>query len=255
MPRRTSLRSRLIAAGLGTILVGWAVGTRADSSRSGPIGLAEPAAPALLDDYYAAFLRDQDLDAFRGRVLARFGEPALVRLVQAQEPDTRRAAVLALGLTGSMAANAAVARALKDPDPGVRGLASAALWGLWGRAGDPEANAALQRIQELNARGRFEEAADAAAALIRWAPEFAEAHNQRAIAMFSRGQYAESAADCRKVLELNPYHVGALAGLGQCYLRMGQRAEALETYRRALELQPYHAGLRQIIAEIQRFEE
>jgi tetratricopeptide (TPR) repeat protein len=214
--------------------------------------MLEPFTAGLLVDYYDAFLRDQDLDVFRQSVLARYTEGTLARLVQNGNPPARRAAVLALGLTGSMACNAAVAGAMKDPDPSVRGLAQSALWAIWFRAGRPEENATLEEIHELISRGRYEEAEETATRLIHRAPGFAEAHNQRAIAAYFQGRLAESASDCLRTLELNPYHIGALSGLGQCYTRMGERAKALDVYRRALELQPYSDTLRELIVQIEQ---
>ena len=214
--------------------------------------MLEPYTAGLLVDYYESFLRDQDLNAFRRSVLARYTEATLARLVKNGNPPARRAAVLALGLIGGMSCNAVVAGALKDPDPSVRGLASGALWAIWFRAGRPEDNATLEEIHVLISRGRYEEAEELATRLIRRAPEFAEAHNQRAIAEYFQGRLADSAADCLRTLELNPYHIGALSGLGQCYIRMGERTKALETYRRALELQPYSETLRELIVQIEQ---
>lgn len=214
--------------------------------------MLEPYTAGLLVDYYESFLREQDLDAFRQSVTARYTEGTLARLVRNGNPPARRAAVLALGLTGEMSCNAAVAAALKDPDPSVRGLAQSALWAIWFRAGTPEENTQLEEVQELISVGRYDEAQERATALIDRAPTLAEAHNQRAIAEYFQGQLAESAADCLRTLELNPYHIGALSGLGQCYARLGQRAKALEIYRRALELQPYSETLRELIVHMER---
>ena len=151
--------------------------------------------------------------------------------------------MLALGLVGTFQVNQVVARGLRDPDPAVRSLAGNALWAIWFRADTPENNATLQEIRDLVGRERLDEARALASVLIARAPRFAEAYNQRAIALFAQHQYAESAADCRAALERNPYHIGALGGLGQCYLRMDQRAEALATFRRALKLQPFNTSL------------
>lgn len=213
--------------------------------------MLEPYTAGLLVDYYASFLREQDLEAFRQSVTARYSEGTLARLVRNGNPAARRAAVLALGLTGGMSCNAVVAGALKDTDPTVRGLAQSALWAIWFRAGRPEENARLEEVHELISRGRYDEAHEQATQLIDRAPNLAEAHNQRAIAAYFQGQLAESAQDCLRTLELNPYHIGALSGLGQCYARLGDRAHALAIYRRALELQPYSETLRELIVHME----
>src|SRR5262249_30421329 len=155
---------------------------------------------SLLVSYYDAFLRDQDIEAFRRAVSARYMEGTLTRLADAPDARTRRAAVLALGLVGSFRTNAAVARALRDPDPTVRGLAENALWAIWFRADSPENNAALEGVALLISHHKFEEAVARATRLIEQAPRFAEAYNQRAIAEYHLGRFRESAEDCRLVL-------------------------------------------------------
>ena len=215
-----------------------------------------PAHPAsLLVGHLERFLKDQDLNAFRQGIEARYTEGTLCRATYADDVRIRRAAVLALGLNGSFACNATVARRLRDKDPATRSMAASALWAIWSRADTAENNAELEAIQALIDRGRRDEAIRRAGRLVERAPGFAEAYNQRAIAYFLSGRLSESAADCRRVLDLNPYHFGALSGLGQCQLGLRQRVEAIRTFRRALELQPYSDGLRQTVAELEAAED
>ncbi len=221
------------------------------SPRIGAPGMLQPHTGALLVDYYEAFLRNQDIDTFRRSVSARYSEGTLARLLQARDPQARRASVLALGLFGGFGSNAALARALRDADPTVRTLADNALWAVWFRADTPENNEALAKVQESINRGRLAEAVERADRLIARAPEFAEAYNQRAIAHFFQGRLAESVADCRDVLARNPYHFGALSGMGQGLLRLGRRDEAVAAFRKALDLQPDKEGLRDLIAELE----
>ena len=63
--------------------------------------------------------------------------------------------------------------------------------------------------------------------LVDMAPWFAEAWNQRAIALYGLGRYLQSIDDCRQALEINPYHFGAAAGMGQCHLHRGDMDQAL----------------------------
>jgi tetratricopeptide (TPR) repeat protein len=221
-----------------------------DSQRIGTLGALRPDAGSLLVDYYEAFLRDRDIEAFRRNVSSRYNEGTLARVLQAGEPQARRASVLALGLFGGFGSNAAVARGLRDPDPTVRALADNALWAIWFRADTPENNEALEGVRALVNRRRFDLAIEQADRLIARSPTFAEAYNQRAIAHFFQGQFAESVEDCKRALAHNPYHTGALAGMGQCLLQLGRRDEAIQTFRRALQIQPYNLGLRETIAEL-----
>ena len=204
----------------------------------------------LIVAYHEQYRRDPEL--FRACVEARYDESTLRRLVRAEDPRARRASIEAIGMMGSMASNADLAAALGDEDPEARGLAVAALWAVWFRADSPENNARLRRVSELIGRGLIVAAEREANALIEAAPDFAEAHNQRAIARFAQGRFVDSAADCRRVLERNPYHIGALGGLAQCYVRLGRNDLALEALRRTLELQPRDEGLRQLVASMEK---
>lgn len=186
------------------------------------------------EDLWAAGAQDA-MREFRTAVRTRYTEGTLVRLLGADPLKTRRAAVLALGLVGTMQSNAAVAGLLADPDPLVQRFASDSLWEIWFRGGTADQNAGLQRAVRL---------ADPAAAraalddLARRAPDFAEVYNQRAIGLFKRGEFARAVADCEATLRLNPFHFGAAAGMGQCYLKMKKPRAALRAFRQALELNP-----------------
>ncbi len=193
------------------------------------------------------------LGRFKRSVDARYGEATLQRLLRFPHADTRQAAVLALGLCGTMQSNPALARRLRDDDPTVRRLSGEALWSIWFRADAPEHNAELQRICLLKAA---EVGADVIradfAALLRKAPRFAEAFNQRGIFHFKCGEYARAAADCDRALRLNPYHFGAASGLGQCFMKQKKLRAALRGFRRALRINPNLDGVRQTIASIER---
>ena len=230
-------------------------GVSSDSPRLGAPGMLEPHTGSLLVDYYEAFLRDTDIEAFRLHVLSRYTQATLTRLIESPNVPSRRAAMLALGLIGTFESNAAVAKGLRDADPTVRDLADNALWAIWFRADSPENNATLEKVHNLIGRGQLGPAIDLATRLIARAPTFAEAYNQRAIAHFALGRFDQSAEDCQRVLERNPVHIGALAGLGRCQIQLNQRREALKTFRRALTLQPHIPSLRQAVAALEAEEE
>jgi tetratricopeptide (TPR) repeat protein len=221
------------------------------SPRHGTDAMLEPYTASLLVDYFETFLREKDIEAFHRSVIARYSEGTLARLARSGSLQARRAAMLALGLIGSFATNEVVARGLRDQDPAVRNLAQNALWAIWYRADTSENNALLQEVRDLIGRDRYQEAEELATKLIANAPNFAEAFNQRAIALYSQEKFAESGLNCRRVLERNPYHIGALAGLGQCYLRLDRRRDALATFRRALKIQPFSASLRETVEALE----
>jgi tetratricopeptide (TPR) repeat protein len=207
----------------------------------------------LLVEYFRLLVADQDFEAFRGRVAARYSEETLCRLLtDAPGITTRRASAAALGAMGSYRrSNPILARALGDTDPVVRNLAEGALWAIWFRADTPDNNRTLHRVIELAGQGEMRKAEDLANRLIAAAPGFAEAYNQRAIIYFGQGRFAESAEDCQRVLSVNPYHFGALSGLFQCQMSLDRPADALKTLRRASKLQPYNMRFRDFIRRLE----
>jgi tetratricopeptide (TPR) repeat protein len=194
------------------------------------------------------------LGRFKRSVQARYNEATLERLLEAHAVDVRQAAIQALALMGSMASNAALARRLHDEDLAVRQYAEEALWAVWFRGGEPEHNDELQRLIRIRTgtQQKAEELEAAFTALIRKAPRFAEAYNQRAIFHFRQGNYVKAIADCEKALRLNPHHFGAASGLGQCFLRQKKLRAALRVYRRAARLNPNLDGVREAIVSLER---
>ena len=169
---------------------------RAEMQRQGVGGSSmwESHAGSLLVDYYKEFLNDRDLDQFRERVVARYTEGTLgCALTSSPSVMARRAAVLGLGVVGGFEqSNAVLGRALRDSDPTVRTMAEAALWAIWFRADSSENNDTLEEVRMLIGHRRLEAAVSLANRLIVRSPNFAEAYNQRAIAMFMEGKLAES---------------------------------------------------------------
>lgn len=185
---------------------------------------------------------------FKEQVAARYSEGTLQRMLTHPAVEARRAAVLALGLLGSMRVNQAVAARLHDDDAVVRRLAGEALWSLWFRA-DSEANAL--ELQRLMRQRDPKKALSGFETLLAKAPSFAEAYNQRAILYFRLEKYQDSIADCEKVLKLNPCHFGAQAGLGQCYLKLHKPQAALRSFRKALRINPNLDGVEKTIRSLE----
>jgi tetratricopeptide (TPR) repeat protein len=175
------------------------------------------------------------LERFRQNVGAKYTEGTLQRLLLNPAVQARRAALLALGLVGTMRSNADAAACLHDDDAQVRRLAADALWNIWFRAeGDPPKRE-LQRLSQLKDPTKSLRGLNA---LINKLPQFAEAYNQRAIVFFRIGEYQKAVADCELALALNPHHFGAQSGMGQCFLKMRKRRTALRAFRKALAIYP-----------------
>ncbi|GIW78257.1 MAG: hypothetical protein KatS3mg105_0064 [Gemmatales bacterium] len=195
----------------------------------------------------AARLR-RALKCFSDRVQARYTDGTLLRLLASSDPHTRCAAVLALGLTGSIKVNATLAKCLHDEDAEVRRLAVDALWTLWFRGGDKEQGMQLRRILR---RKDPQQVLEGLHQLIGKCPRFAEAYNQRAIIYFRQGEYAQAIADCEKVLKINPHHFGAASGMAQCYLKLQKPKAALRAFRRALRIHPGLDGVRETVRSLE----
>jgi tetratricopeptide (TPR) repeat protein len=191
----------------------------------------------------------EGLEEFRQKTVARYTEGTLHRLLHSGDARARRAAVLALGLTGTLkGSNPAVALMLHDDDRGVRRLAIDALWSLWTRAGGEPHATELTRLVGLRNRRRKLAGFDA---LIAAAPGFAEAYNQRAIVHFQLGDWPKALADYQQALRLNPYHFGAAAGLGRCHLKLGKDRPALRAFRNALRLNPAMEEIEEMVRKLE----
>lgn len=217
---------------------------------------------ALLVDYYRRLPERKDgeepeswavrlqeaLDGFKQEIKARYHDATLQRLLASPSTEARRAAVTALGLTGTMDSNKPLAQRLQDSDAQVRQLAIDALWAVWFRA-DSEANHLdLQRIMRLRDPDK---ALKAFAALLKKSPQYAEAYNQRAILYFRLEEYQRSIADCQAVLKLNPFHFGAQAGIGQCYMKLRKPRGALKAFKAALRINPNMEGVEDTIRTLE----
>jgi tetratricopeptide (TPR) repeat protein len=193
------------------------------------------------------------LAKFKRCVAARYYESTLERLLYSPQAEVRQATLLALGLLGSFHVNASVAQRLRDEDPTARQLAADGLWSIWFRADTPENNQELQRLRKLVAAdANSDEVLAGFEALIRKAPRFAEAYNQRAIFHFQRGDYNRAITDCEKTLRLNPHHFGAANGMGQCFMQQQKLRAALRIYRRANRINPNLDGVREVIQSLER---
>jgi len=175
------------------------------------------------------------LERFRLQVSAKYNEGTLQRMLAHPAVQARRAALLALGLTGTMLSNAEAASCLHDEDAQVRRLAADALWNIWFRAEGDAPKRELQRLSQLRDPNKSIRGINI---LLNKLPDFAEAYNQRAIAQFRRGEYQKAISDCETALMLNPHHFGAQSGIGRCLMKMRKPRAALRAFRKALNIYP-----------------
>jgi tetratricopeptide (TPR) repeat protein len=216
---------------------------------------------ALLVEYYnelpdarenesrtARAARQKALEAFKRKVSARYTEGTLERLLDSGNARARQAAVLALGMLGTMRSNQALAALLRDDNRQVRHLAADALWSLWFRASTEANNQELQRLIRLSDP---EKTLAGLNDLLEKAPDFAEAYNQRAIVHFRLEEYQKSVADCAKVVKLNPCHFGAQSGMAQGYMKLKKPRAALRAFRNAFRINPELQGVEETIRALE----
>jgi tetratricopeptide (TPR) repeat protein len=207
--------------------------------------------PRLLR-FYGEFLKTKNSAAFIQSVAACYTAPALERLTASRDRVTRRAAVLALGLTADYTANMPLGRALSDEDRLARLLAENGLRAIRTRQGSAAQRQMLERLICLNRMGDFATVVAEAGAFLHRAPWIAEAWNQRGLAYFHQQRYEAALADFNQTLELNAYHFDAAVSLGECHLRRNRPAAALACWERALRLDPNLEGVRAQVHALRR---
>ena len=173
-------------------------------------------------------------------LLQNYTQENLIHYLTQEAAPTRQAAAYALGIIGDIEAIDPLVKALQHTDPDMRSNAEQALWAIWFRSGDKSVDDMLQQGVNYIKKEQYAEAIDLLTEVVEISPQFAEGHNQRAIAYFMLEEWEQSIDDCKKVVTLNPVHFGAFAGMGQCYLRLGNLRQALKAFQRALEI---HLGL------------
>lgn len=197
-------------------------------------------------------LQSGDADALRRSVGQAYTVPDIAQLVQNRRVDVRQVAALTLGMLGGADAIGVMARALHDDEPDVAEMAEHGLWSIWFRLGKPEASESFARGVELLGEDRLEDALGELHDAAELDPEFAEAHNQLAIAYYLLGRHDESIRSCQRCVALMPCHFGAIAGMGHGHVQRGELGEALRHYRRARSIHPRMPGLEEHLASLEQ---
>jgi len=191
-----------------------------------------------LTTLYFTYLQQHDTRSFIHQVTQCYDESTLIRVTESVCVHTRRAAALVLGFVGTYQANDALSVLLKDRDRSVRLIAEGSMKLVWSREGSDAQRQQLYVVMRLISEHRFGEAVNRANILLDEFPHYAEARNQRSIALFALNKYAESIEDSRIALELNPHHFGAVIGMGHAYLQLHDTSSAIECFQQALSINP-----------------
>lgn len=116
---------------------------------------------------------------------------------------------------------------------------NSALWQLWLKAPDPEAQGMLDRGIQLIRYADYDQAEAELSGLIAYCPDYAEGYNQRAFAAFLKADYESALEDLERALERSPTHLGALSGKALTLMGMGRNEIAQDVLREALALNPW----------------
>lgn len=153
---------------------------------------------------------------------------ALRRLVAARAEDT-------------------LAQCLASANPAAVQFAIAGLWECW----LSEAGEAARREMEAGADamndGDLEQASQIFIRLMDRYPDWAEAINKQATALYLQGKIEASIDLCRQVVALKPDHFGAWNGLALCAIQVEQWTLALRAVHESLRLQPNSSANRQLL--------
>ena len=187
---------------------------------------------------YRRYLSSADSAAFAWEVDDHYSQFTLLTLLSRGEFETRRAAALALGIVGNRQSISPLARALNDPDRGVRLAADDSFRALLLRDCASSHHQNLLRVMHLNDGGEYQNAISFAEGLVAQAPRFAEAHHQLAICWHGMGDHFQAEGVYRACLWYCRFHYPAWQGLARCRIELNDNVGALMALRRALSICP-----------------
>lgn len=129
---------------------------------------------------------------------------------------------------------------LQDADyPAQAKRAEREIWTIWHETPDEQALEIMRAARTALDAGEISNSIALLDRLIKHAPDYAEAWNQRAIVRYLANDFDGSLHDIEQTLSLEPRHFGALSGRGQVYLQLEDHGRALEAFESALERNPW----------------
>jgi tetratricopeptide (TPR) repeat protein len=125
------------------------------------------------------------------------------------------------------------------------------IWEIWTtHPTDEKLTLKLSKGTNLMQGNTLSESIEIFSDLIELDPNWAEAWNKRATALYLIGDYEGSQKDIDKVLELENRHFGALAGQGLVNIKLENYEKAIESYKRAQEIYPAMQSPKVMIKQI-----
>ena len=205
-----------------------------------------------LAEAYRRYLRSADSPSFASEVDASYGGTTLIALLDRGDVELRRAAALALGVLGDRGSIEPLGRSLSDSDRGVRLAADDSFRALLVRDAAPLHHQHLLKVMHLNDGGEYAGALAPTMILCDQAPNYAEAHHQRAICWHGLENYQQASSAYAACLWHCRYHYLAWHGLAKCRMMTRDVDGALKALQRCLDICPDFEAVRLQIRAIQR---
>ena len=123
------------------------------------------------------------------------------------------------------------------------------IWTVWMHHPHRAAAAVLDLATRDIAARRYDIAETRLTALLRSAPDFAEAWHKRATLYYLQGRDAECLGDIERTLALEPRHFAAMLHFAEILLGAGAAAEARFAFRAALSLHPHLPRAREALSD------
>jgi tetratricopeptide (TPR) repeat protein len=117
---------------------------------------------------------------------------------------------------------------------------------------DPASIAFAALAEEYRRAGRFDEAIATCQAGLQRHPAYLSAHVTLGRALLELGRFDEAREELAHVLRAAPENLAAIRGLAEIHHRRGELPEALEQYRSALQVAKHDAELEQRVDQIAR---
>lgn len=117
----------------------------------------------------------------------------------------------------------------------------------WARSGSDTADLLMTRAQQALKDKQIDLAIELLDRIVSLQPDWAEAWNQRANALYLAGDPVRSMLDIGEALKREPRHYGAMMGLGIILRQQGDDKAAMVAFRKALEVYPEFEAVKKAV--------
>ena len=175
------------------------------------------------------------------------GDDELARLKQVLEGGTPAQQKTTLCRLIKLRAENVLVECLSSKNSAAVRLATEGLWECWlGERGQAARREMEKGIERMNS-GDLAGAMRIFAKLTEKYPDWAEAQNKQATALYLLGNARLSLRICQAVVELKPHHFGAWNGMALCAAQLGRWRLALDAAQKGLSLLPTAQANRDLI--------